>query len=308
MANYISKINGTEISALSASYATTASYALTANTAISATSATTANSATNATNATNAVNAQTASLALSISASSANLIDTHSLLLQSTLNNQVVKFPANSFDLTYDASTLRSSNLQAATSSTAVSMSANRINIGNSSQPAGGVAIAGTDQGGTTTVAIGRVNEIRMPSNGVLSIIGGTGVFFSGSGDVSMEAQVGSQTHKIELSEGGLPNNPLSLRAGALYISSSTNINMLGTITSSGTIIPNTSNTRDLGSTTNTWNNIYARNFSAESGYIVIPTATSNPASPKTGSLYYNTSTNRLFIYNGTAWRSSSFA
>ena len=34
----------------------------------------------------------------------------------------------------------------------------------------------------------------------------------------------------------------------------------------------------------------------------------SNPASPSTGSLYYNPSTNLLYIYNGTAWRSSSFA
>jgi hypothetical protein len=44
------------------------------------------------------------------------------------------------------------------------------------------------------------------------------------------------------------------------------------------------------------------------SGSIMIPTNTGNPLNPKTGSMYYNTSTNRLHIYNGTAWRSSSFA
>jgi len=43
------------------------------------------------------------------------------------------------------------------------------------------------------------------------------------------------------------------------------------------------------------------------SGSIMIPTNTANPSNPKTGSMYYNTSTNRLHIYNGTAWRSSSF-
>jgi len=40
----------------------------------------------------------------------------------------------------------------------------------------------------------------------------------------------------------------------------------------------------------------------------MIPTNAANPSSPKTGSMYFNPSTNFLYIYNGTAWRSSSFA
>ena len=44
------------------------------------------------------------------------------------------------------------------------------------------------------------------------------------------------------------------------------------------------------------------------SGSIMIPTNTGNPSSPKTGSMYFNPSTNLLYIYNGTAWRSSSFS
>jgi hypothetical protein len=40
----------------------------------------------------------------------------------------------------------------------------------------------------------------------------------------------------------------------------------------------------------------------------MIPTNTGNPSSPKTGSMYFNPSTNLLYIYNGTAWRSGSFA
>ena len=45
-----------------------------------------------------------------------------------------------------------------------------------------------------------------------------------------------------------------------------------------------------------------------KSGSIMIPTNTGNPSSPKTGSMYFNPSTNLLYIYNGTAWRSSSFS
>ena len=44
------------------------------------------------------------------------------------------------------------------------------------------------------------------------------------------------------------------------------------------------------------------------SGSIMIPTNTSNPSNPKTGSMYFNPSTNLLYIYNGTAWKSGSFA
>ena len=40
--------------------------------------------------------------------------------------------------------------------------------------------------------------------------------------------------------------------------------------------------------------------------HIVIPTNTLVPSNPKTGSMYYDTSTNKLWIWNGV-WRSSSF-
>lgn len=41
---------------------------------------------------------------------------------------------------------------------------------------------------------------------------------------------------------------------------------------------------------------------------LAIPTYTSNPSTTFSGSMYYNTSTNLLYIHNGTAWRSASFA
>jgi hypothetical protein len=42
--------------------------------------------------------------------------------------------------------------------------------------------------------------------------------------------------------------------------------------------------------------------------HIVIPTNTGNPTNPKAGSMYFNASTNLMYMYNGTAWRSASFA
>jgi hypothetical protein len=44
------------------------------------------------------------------------------------------------------------------------------------------------------------------------------------------------------------------------------------------------------------------------SGSIKIPTNTANPNSVLTGSMYFNPTTNLLYIYNGTAWKSASFA
>jgi len=41
---------------------------------------------------------------------------------------------------------------------------------------------------------------------------------------------------------------------------------------------------------------------------VVIPTNSSNPQNPKAGAMYFNAGTNLLYMYNGTAWRSASFA
>ena len=41
--------------------------------------------------------------------------------------------------------------------------------------------------------------------------------------------------------------------------------------------------------------------------HIVLPTNTSNPTNPKTGSMYFNPSTNMINIWNGTTWRTASF-
>ena len=42
--------------------------------------------------------------------------------------------------------------------------------------------------------------------------------------------------------------------------------------------------------------------------HIVLPTNTSNPDNPKVGSMYFNPSTNTMYIYNGTAWKSAVFS
>ena len=42
--------------------------------------------------------------------------------------------------------------------------------------------------------------------------------------------------------------------------------------------------------------------------HIVLPTNTSNPSNPKTGSMYFNPTANLMYIWNGTAWKTASFA
>jgi hypothetical protein len=42
--------------------------------------------------------------------------------------------------------------------------------------------------------------------------------------------------------------------------------------------------------------------------HIVIPVGGGNPTNPKTASMYFNPASNLMYIYNGTAWRSASFA
>ena len=41
---------------------------------------------------------------------------------------------------------------------------------------------------------------------------------------------------------------------------------------------------------------------------IVIPSNTTNPTNPKAGAMYFNAGNGFLYMYNGTAWRSSSFS
>ena len=51
-----------------------------------------------------------------------------------------------------------------------------------------------------------------------------------------------------------------------------------------------------------------ARVDASGSGSVMIPVNPSDPTNPTTGSMYFNPSTNLLYIYNGTAWKSASLA
>lgn len=236
---------------------------------ITASYATNALTATSAASATNATNAQTASIASSVSASTGPSSGiTHSVLLQPLTGNGVVKYPATSNSMTYVDRTLRVENISVVTSSTAVTMSATVMEVSAPSSNAGAF-IRGIDSGGTTTIALGRNSSITTPENGSMTINANQSAFISSSGNVRLQGKNG--THEINLSEGGFDINPLSIRGTAILISGSNNVEF-------------------------------------QAPYIAIPTGTSNPSSPKTGSLYYNRSTNFLFIYNGTAWRSASFS
>ena len=46
----------------------------------------------------------------------------------------------------------------------------------------------------------------------------------------------------------------------------------------------------------------------AGSGSIMFPSNTAHPSNPKTGSMYLNSTTNKLYMYNGTAWKSASLS
>jgi len=82
----------------------------------------------------------------------------------------------------------------------------------------------------------------------------------------------------------------------------------------SGTWYPLVKSGISTGYTVPTFDGIFSWNYNTNtltvtsSRAAAVPATGSNPASPSTGSLYYNPSTNLLYIYNGTAWRSASFA
>jgi len=77
------------------------------------------------------------------------------------------------------------------------------------------------------------------------------------------------------------------------------NYNALGNSSSLFVVGTGTSGTRKDG---------FSVEIDGLAAHIVIPTNSSNPGNPKAGSMYFNASTNLMFVYNGTAWRSSSFA
>ena len=62
------------------------------------------------------------------------------------------------------------------------------------------------------------------------------------------------------------------------------------------------------GSNTSTRVDGFSVETDGTKAHIVIPTNTSNPTNPKTGSMYFNPSTNIMYIYNGTTWKTASFA
>jgi len=75
--------------------------------------------------------------------------------------------------------------------------------------------------------------------------------------------------------------------------------NALNNFTSLFVVGAGTSNDRKDG---------FSVEVSGDRPHIVLPINNANPSSPKTGSMYFNPNSNLMFIYNGTTWRSASFA
>jgi hypothetical protein len=62
------------------------------------------------------------------------------------------------------------------------------------------------------------------------------------------------------------------------------------------------------GTNSSTRQDGFSVEVSGDRPHIVLPINSINPSSPKTGSMYFNPSINLMYIYNGTTWRSASFA
>ena len=76
---------------------------------------------------------------------------------------------------------------------------------------------------------------------------------------------------------------------------------LLKSSSSTGYYVPGAVSTFSLDFNTNTLTVTSSR-------AAAVPATGSNPASPSTGSIYFNPTFNLLYIYNGTTWRSASFS
>jgi hypothetical protein len=127
-----------------------------------------------------------------------------------------------------------------------------------------------------------------------------------GSGDYLRDALIKANTNFQNLWQVGAVDTNLDL-SGTTIASVTANAditldpNGTGKIVLASNVEPDTTDTKDLGSTTKTWNNVHANTIYADK--TVFNAQSSAPSSPVDGTLYYNTSTDQFVGYVDGVWK-----
>jgi len=130
-----------------------------------------------------------------------------------------------------------------------------------------------------------------------------------GSGDYLRDALIKTNTNFQNLWQVGAVDTNLDL-TGTTIASVTANANITldpngtGKIVLSSNVEPDTTDSKDLGSTTKTWNNVHANTVYADK--TVLNAQSSAPSSPVEGTLYYNTSTDKFVGYANGNWSNLS--
>ena len=126
-----------------------------------------------------------------------------------------------------------------------------------------------------------------------------------GSGDYLRDALIKANTNFSNLWTVGAVDTNLDL-TGTTIASLTTNANITldpngtGKIVLSGSVEPDTTDSKDLGTASKSWNNLHSTTVYTDK--TVFNAQASAPASPAEGTLYYNTSTDQFTGYIAGAW------
>lgn len=132
-----------------------------------------------------------------------------------------------------------------------------------------------------------------------------------GSGDYLRDALIKTNTNFQNLWQVGAVDTNLDLTGTTIAsVTANSDItldpNGTGKIVLSSSVEPDTTDTKDLGSTTKSWKDIHANTVYADK--TILNAQASAPSSPVEGTLYYNTSTDNFVGYANGNWSNLSGA
>jgi hypothetical protein len=127
-----------------------------------------------------------------------------------------------------------------------------------------------------------------------------------GSGDYLRDALIKTNTNFQNLWQVGAVDTNLDLTGTTIAsVTANSDItldpNGTGKIVLSSSVEPDTTDTKDLGSTTKSWKDVHANTIYADK--TVFNAQSSAPSSPVDGTLYYNTSTDQFVGYVDGVWK-----